>query len=71
MATIWTSTIWTTRSLIFEVDDALPEANVSVSPATVGNAGETESRYPFIHIEFNGLTNDDDEDVQARTRNTA
>ena len=44
--------------LIFEVDDGLPEAVVSVSPATVDNDIETESRYPFIHIEFNGLTDD-------------
>ena len=26
---------------------------VSVSPARVDDEGETESRYPFIHIEFN------------------
>ena len=48
--------------LIFEVDDGLPEAVVSVSPATVDNDIETESRYPFIHIEFNGLTDDEGED---------
>ena len=49
--------------LIFEVDNALPVADISVSPARVDDEFETESRYPFIHIEFNGLTDDDDNDV--------
>ena len=49
--------------LIFEVDNALPEAEISVTPSRVDERLETESRYPFIHIEFNGLTNDDDEDT--------
>ena len=49
--------------LIFEVDNALPEAVISVTPARVDDKYETESRYPFIHIEFNGLTDDDDNDV--------
>ena len=41
--------------LIFEVDNALPEADISVTPARVDERLETESRYPFIHIEFNGI----------------
>ena len=49
--------------LIFEVDNALPEAEISVTPARVDERLETESRYPFIHIEFNGLTDDDDNDI--------
>ena len=42
--------------LIFEVDKALPKAQLSVSPANVDAEDETESRFPFIHIEFNGIT---------------
>ena len=42
--------------LIFEVDNALPEADISVTPSRVDERLETESRYPFIHIEFNGIT---------------
>ena len=45
--------------LIFEVDKALPKAQFSVSPANVDVEDETESRFPFIHIEFNGLTDGD------------
>ncbi len=49
--------------LIFEVDDALPEARVSVTPARVDDADETESRFPFIHIEFNGIENSNGDDI--------
>ena len=45
--------------LIFEVDAELPEAQLSVSPANVDEQDETESRYPFIHIEFNDITDED------------
>ena len=50
--------------LIFEVDNALPEAVISVSSRErVDDDRETESRYPFVHIEFNGLTDDEDKDI--------
>ena len=52
--------------LIFEVDNALPKAVISVTPARVDDEFETESRYPFIHIEFNGLK-DADADVGEDT----
>ena len=42
--------------LIFEADKELPEAQLSVSPANVDEVNETESRFPFIHIEFNDIT---------------
>ena len=47
--------------LIFEVDNALPEADISVTPARVDDEFETESRYPFVHIEFNDIGDDGDE----------
>ena len=34
----------------------MPKAQLSVSPANVDKEDETESRFPFIHIEFNGIT---------------
>ena len=49
--------------LIFEVDNALPEADISVTPSRVDERLETESRYPFIHIEFNGIENSDGDDI--------
>ena len=49
--------------LIFEVDMGLPQADVSVSPERIDNEDETESRYPFIHIEFNGITDADGNDA--------
>ena len=48
--------------LIFEVDNALPEADISVTPSRVDDRLETESRYPFVHIEFNGLKDDEGDD---------
>ena len=48
--------------LIFEADEELPEAQLSVSPANVDEQDETESRYPFIHIEFNDITEGEGED---------